>query len=324
METEPLVKETDSRLLYNSLAKKNNANAENTAKNEIKPPETSLYSNRSKENLPKNGVRFKAETSGNTTTNKTVPDLDSIAKKIPPKYSIAAELQRREKEKNSQKLNPPSTITPEFLRQKSKDFSYKTSEGTEITPSNDVMKYLEEYFNSNYNTGKTTVDIVLDGGHLENLHKYLSDGIKNAKRPSNIGKGLWDKQMQNDLKWVDNMFGKSSNFSKALKTIPAITICIDTVRGINENIKNNAGLQETVSDAVINVAIEAGGTIASGKLGAAVGTAIAPGVGTVVGVALGLAIGFAIEGTNIKGKSPKEWLDILVDHAIDGVKKWFK
>ncbi|MBO4949542.1 MAG: hypothetical protein J6E38_00830 [Clostridia bacterium] len=65
METEPLVKETDSRLLYNSLAKKNNANAENTAKNEIKPPETSLYSNRSKENLPKNGVRFKANLQNN-------------------------------------------------------------------------------------------------------------------------------------------------------------------------------------------------------------------------------------------------------------------
>ena len=174
METEPLVKETDSRLLYNSLAKKNNANAENTAKNEIKPPETSLYSNRSKENLPKTGVRFKAETSGNTTTNKTVPDFDSIAKKIPPKYSIAAELQRQEKEKNNQQFNNVSDEQKKY---------YEISEKEDITAAHARVKTYAEQWKDVPEYKWTLGDIAkwkTTGGE-EFIHQKKLGFIKNYK-----------------------------------------------------------------------------------------------------------------------------------------------
>ncbi len=284
--------------------------------------EFTLYSNRSKEDLPKNGVRFKAAVSGNNSKNDNEePSFDSTFKADYPKNSMIAEIARRESEKNNNhKLSAPVTTSLEDIRKKNDNFTYKTSDGTEITPSNEVMKFLEDYYSEQYNVGKTTTDIVVNEAQLEALHKYLSNGIKNMERPSNIGVGAWNKQMQTDLKWIDDMFGKSSNFSKALKTLPAITIGIDTIRGISENVKNKTGIRETVSDAVIDIGLGAGGAYASGKVGAAVGSSISPGIGTVAGIAAGLAIGFATEGINIKGKSPKEWLDVLVDSAIDGVK----
>lgn len=81
MEDEPLVKETDKKLLYNNLPKSDSSgitNAVNKGTEQSKMTSLigdpnkkagfSLYSNRSNENPPKTGVRFKAAMSGNNET----------------------------------------------------------------------------------------------------------------------------------------------------------------------------------------------------------------------------------------------------------------
>ncbi len=254
---EPLVKETGKRLLYNNLPKKTFADAENATKKESELPEASLFSNRSKENVPENGVRFKAEAEKSNKSSNAYEPLLKDSLPPPLKNSMAAEMQRREMEKNNHIISPSAIKSNKNLSGdwKQKDYSITNQSGELLSPSQETLQFLEDYFSDNYNVGETTVDFVINDVQLEALHKYLTDGVKNTKRPANIGIGAWDKQTQTDLKWIDDMFGKGSNFAKALKALPAITIGIDTIRGANENIKNNAGWGETVSDVVVDIGV---------------------------------------------------------------------
>jgi hypothetical protein len=215
----------------------------------------------------------------------------------PPKYSIAEYKQQQEKEQNN--------------KAKFSAFTYTATDGEKIVPSNNVFKYFEEYFDSQYNTGKTTVDFVVNEASLEAIHDYLYNGVKNAMRPSNIGVGTWNKKVQTDLKWIDDMLGKGSNFAKALKTLPAITIGIDTALGVNENIKNKSGMGETVSDAVIDIGFGTGGAVLSGVAGAAIGGV--PGV--IVGILVGLAYAYYTDNKKYDKydeKTFKQYLDSLI------------
>ena len=190
------------------------------------------------------------------------------------------------------------------------NFSYTTDQGTTISPSERVIEFLNKYYDNKYNVSKTTYDLILDDSQLESLHNYLSNGIKNANRPANIGKGIWEKQVTDDLKWIDDMFGKSSKFAKALKMLPAITIGIDTARGIKGNVEDKAGKKETISDAVIDISLGAGEAVLSGLAGAAVG-----GVpGAIVGILVGLAYTYYADNKKYDkydGKTFKQHLDSL-------------
>ena len=104
-EDEPLVKETGKKLLYNHLPKKTFADAENATKKESKLPEASLFSNRSKENVPESGIRFKAEADKSNKSSNAYEPLLKDSLPPPPKNSMAAEMQRQEREKNNHQFN---------------------------------------------------------------------------------------------------------------------------------------------------------------------------------------------------------------------------
>ena len=193
-------------------------------------------------------------------------------------------------------------------------FSYIAPNGNKITPSNSIQGYIEEYFSDSYNTGKTTTELLINPDQLKHLHKYLSDAVKSAERPPNIAKGIWEKQVQTDLNWIDDVFGTGSKFSKALKAMPAITIGIDTLRGIEENIKNQSNLKETLSDAGIDLV--AGGLEALAAVGlpaalSYVVPALAGGVpGLIVSILAGLATNYALDHAKYGGdKTIKETID---------------
>ena len=206
-----------------------------------------------------------------------------------------------------------------------KDFCIQTDDGEVITPSITIKQGMESIF-TDYYVGKTTAEISLDENMLEALYSYLVDGIEKTPRPNNIGVGLWYKQKQNDLKWVESVFGKSSKLAKALKTVPYISIALDTGLGIKENVENNAGLQETATDIALEIGFGAT-EIAVTTLGAKIGTAILPGIGSVAGAIAGaiagIAFNFITENVEFNDKSIKEWLDETIDWAIDGIKSWF-
>ena len=171
----------------------------------------------------------------------------------------------------------------------------------------DSLDYLKKHFGDDYNVGKTTVDLVINEAQLKSLHKYLTNEVENMQRPNNIGKGLWARQTDEALKWVDDMFGKSSKLAKGLKAFPAITVGIDTLLGVNENIKNKSGAKETLTDAGIDIGLGAGSAVLTGLAGGAVGGM--PGV--IVGILAGLAIDYLADHKEYDGKTFKQRADSL-------------
>ena len=146
------------------------------------------------------------------------------------------------------------------------------------------------------------------------FRSYLTNEVENMQRPNNIGKGLWAKQTDEALKWVDDMFGKSSKLAKGLKALPAITVGIDTLLGVNENIKNKSGAKETLTDAGIDIGF--GATEAAVAAGApAVLSYFIPALaggapGLIAGILAGLAANYALDHAKYGGdKTLKERFD---------------
>ncbi len=255
-------------------------------------------------------VGFKATTQNQTEQDEKEKSVDHTQKDEYPKSFYTDYIEKSKTNYREYTSLLPKIKSVNEIGKKFNNFSYTTTEGTTITPSEKVIEFLKEYYSSEYNVAKTTTDLILDGSQLEALHKYLSNGVKNANRPANIGKGIWAKQVQDDLKWIDDMFGKSSNFAKALKALPAITIGIDTSLGISENVKNGSGNQETISDAVIDIGLGTGDAVLSGLAGAFIG-----GVpGAIAGILVGLAYTYCtdyIKYDRYDGKTFKQHLDSL-------------
>jgi len=163
----------------------------------------------------------------------------------------------------------------------------------------------------------------------------LTEGVKNAKRPNNIGIGLWNKQVEYDLRWIDEVFGETSKFAKVFKSIPYISIGVDALKGVNDNINNDTGLEETLTDIVVDVgfgateaALSAGATsFVTGALsGTAIGTAF-PVVGNIIGAIAGAIVGigmyFVTDVIEINDRSFKEMADDAIDWVVNGIKSWF-
>ena len=205
---------------------------------------------------------------------------------------------------------------------KTSGFIINLSDGSEIKPSDYLKSEMERIFDGMY-AGKTTAEFILDSKHLESFHKALTDSVINAPRPNNIGKGQWAKIVKQDLAWVDEVFGKSSNFAKALKRVPYISIGVDAIKSVYDNTQENADTQEILSDVALEIGI--GGTnllVTNALLGTKLGS-----VGGVAGAAIGALIGIALyvleESRIFNGKSIKDFLDEAIDWAIDGIKSWF-
>lgn len=161
-----------------------------------------------------------------------------------------------------------------------------------------------------YYAGSTTAELILDDINRVAIYNTLINSIKTAVRPNNIGKGTWNKIVAEDLRWVEKTFGKSSNLAKALKSVPYITVALDTGLGVYENIQNNSELQQTISDAIVDIGFGLGGIAGSTAAGSAAGS-IVPGAGTAVGAVVGFVAGTAYYVTTdvitIKGKTLVDW-----------------
>ena len=281
---EPLVKDTGMRLLsaeIPNIAKENNRET------------------------PRNfqGVRFKA-----MAHNRSEHSADTTQKVEYPKSFYEEYISRREKINNDGQLPKIKSIGD--IGKRFNKFSYKTTDGTTITPSENVIGFIKEYYSNEFNVAETTCDLILDNSQLESLHSYLTNGVKNAKKPANIGDGIWTKQVQSDLKWVDDMFGNSSKFAKILKCLPAITIAIDTSIGVRDNVKNKENTKEIISDAIIDIGFGTAEVLATGVAGSAIG-----GVpGAIAGILIGLAYSYFVDHQTYDkydGKNFKQHIDSL-------------
>ncbi len=194
--------------------------------------------------------------------------------------------------------NPVSFVDPLGL---------SAERGTYVSPLVDLdwSKFTDGYFVSN-----ETISFLLNDDSLDYLHSYLIKEFNTTKRPDNIGIGTWNKGIQNDIDWVNNVFGKSSKIGKALKAAPYISVGIDASVGIYNNITQQADWQITVADAVVDV----GFGLAGVAIGAAIGSII-PGAGTVAGAVVGAAVGLGVdllfygltEVITIQDKSIADW-----------------
>ena len=142
------------------------------------------------------------------------------------------------------------------------------------------------------------------------IYNALRNSVLNAVRPNNIPAGIWAKQITNELKWIDEVFGSSSKLAKGIKVIPFVSVAFDSGLGIYENIQNNVKTQKIVSDAVVDVGFGLGGIAASTATGAAFGTVV-PGAGNIAGAVVGFAsgVGYYIltDVVTINGKSVVDW-----------------
>ena len=153
----------------------------------------------------------------------------------------------------------------------------------------------------------------------------------------NIGKGLWNKQIANQLDDAARIFGSSADdvvagvagsaktgiLPKGIKALGYAGIVIDVGLGINKNVQVGSSWEKTTSDAVVDGAFSIGGMLAGGAAGAKFGTAIgtvAPGAGNVAGAVLGFIVGAGAyvltDVVKVNGKSIK-------DHLKDGINSLF-
>ena len=181
-------------------------------------------------------------------------------------------------------------------------------------------KFLDEYF-----AGKTTFEIFINNDMREAVYETMRNAVNTAVRPNNIGKGVWAKQVNRDLQWIEDVFGKGSKMAKGLKAAPWFGVALDTSLGLYENIQNGEPVQEIFTDAVLDAGFSAlgvgigaaGSTLAtvlatSMLSGTAIGTAV-PGLGNVIGAIGGVLVGLGYYGVTevmkINGKSVTEWVD---------------
>ena len=195
-------------------------------------------------------------------------------------------------------------------------------------------KFLDEYY-----AGKTTAEAIINDDVRKALYQSMRNAVLNAKRPNNIGKGTWAKQVAKDLDWIDNVLGSSSKLAKGIEAFGYVGVALDAGIGIYENIQNGVDARRVVTDAAVDVGVSVGGgwlaglagtgaTALATKIGAATGTAIAPGVGTLIGAGVGVVAGVVIYGltevVEINGKSAVDWVKDGVDWIADGIASWFK
>ncbi|MBQ7935822.1 MAG: hypothetical protein IJ333_05680, partial [Clostridia bacterium] len=163
---------------------------------------------------------------------------------------------------------------------------------------------------------------------IESLYSYMKYAIQNSPRPNNIGKGLHDKQIAADLKWLDDVLGPTSKLAKVKEKcssglLDVLGIVLDVGVGWIENVQNGENSKEIFSDAVIDASLGAAEVGASTLTsiyvnsmitGTALGTAV-PGIGHVIGIAVGALAGITIYYfTRVKEYSFEMTLEDRIDN----------
>ncbi len=148
--------------------------------------EFTLYSNRSKEDLPQNGVRFKAAVSGNNSKNDNeVPSFDSTFKADYPKNSMIAEIARRENEGNEQKTQNIS-LAPYSLDNVSSTLDkYEPLDALKdlTVPSLDFIDIIDDIKNKDYISAYydyTKIWTAMDGEKLDLFNISLGSVANDA------------------------------------------------------------------------------------------------------------------------------------------------
>ncbi len=189
----------------------------------------------------------------------------------------------------------------------------------------DYSKFTDPYF-----VADTTVQTLVNEDTLNAFYNSIRNSILTETRPNNIGPGTWAKYVDSELKYVDDMFGKTSAVAKGVKTLPYISVVIDTGIGIAENIHSGTSPDRIASDAVVDIGFGLGGIGASALGGLAAGGlagSAVPVVGNIAG-AVGGAVGgiafyIASEVIQINGKSPIEWTKEGAGWLVDKISSWW-
>ncbi len=143
---------------------------------------------------------------------------------------------------------------------------------------------------------------------------------KTGVRPSNIGIGIYNKQVNKaicSLSKASNVLSKISTGMAVVSTIISVVDCINT------DIKRGYSVDRVVSNAVTNTVIYGGLAFGIGAMGGKIGSilgSVVPGLGNVIGAAVGFAVGVAVGfllDLQINGKS-------IIDHIRDGVHSFWK
>lgn len=193
------------------------------------------------------------------------------------------------------------------------------------SPSPELVAEVEKTLQQ-FTYAKTTAEYVINEDMRKAAYKWLRNSILKTKRPNNIGKGIWAKQIQADLDWADDLLGPSSKLAKGLKVAPFIGVALDTGLGIYENIQYGVDAQRIVSDAIVDTGTGVGVVAASTAVGTALGSIIPiPVVGNLVGAGAGAIAGsfinWLIEGDFIAGQSAVDWMkdgaDWVADRVVD-------
>jgi hypothetical protein len=180
---------------------------------------------------------------------------------------------------------------------------------------------------------------MLNGLEIGNaaLGTYVKFGIARSPRPNNIGIGIWNRQISNQLDDAAGIFGSSADdvtagiangtktgfMPKGIKALGYVGVGIDVGTGIYDNVKEGSSVEKTASDAVVDGAFSVGGMLAASAAGAklgALGGSFVPGFGNIIGAVGGAVVSGAIyaltDGLKVNGKSVK-------DHIKDGISNLF-
>jgi len=117
--------------------------------------------------------------------------------------------------------------------------------------------------------------------------KAMENAIRNSPRPHNIGKGIWVKQVDGEILYMNRAFNCMGYGITSVFTIA------DTGMQIDDNIRNGESTGEIISDAAINIGSGAV-SITTSVLLAKAGTAISPGWGTLIGFGVGLVYDYLV------------------------------
>ena len=167
---------------------------------------------------------------------------------------------------------PPYTYTEKQLNPQESKTEQSTNEKSEYEITSDVLSV----------AGYAT-DVLSPFGA-----KAMENAIRNTPRPNNIGKGIWKKQIDADVAYMNKAFDYAGYGMTSVFTI------LNTGMGIEENIQNGESTGEIITDAAIDIGAGAV-SVATTVLLAKAGTLISPGWGTVIGLVVGLAYDFLID-----------------------------
>ncbi len=172
---------------------------------------------------------------------------------------------------------------------------------------------------------------IFSNQNREIVHEFLRSGITEAVRPNNIGLGTWTKECNAELKHIDDALGASSKLAKGLDILGYAGDALDVGLNVYENIQNGTDSQRIVTDAMVDVGVNATGgmltSIVSSSVAGALAGSVAPGAGNLIGGVLGALSGFAfslgLDSIEINDKSIVEWVKEGVDWVVDGIASWF-